>query len=103
MLPLQQELCSFSLVLRKLRHFQVLNQPRHLEAGAEIYGAHDSMRVLCSSLEDKTLVWFEKSNKFVQMEEPAYQVFSQLEKKIPTLEIAEWCSETNFGLILSSK
>ena len=34
-------------------------------------------------LEDKKLVWFEESNKYVQMEEPAYEVFKQLGKEPP--------------------
>ncbi|MFC2118832.1 hypothetical protein ACFLSY_09350 [Bacteroidota bacterium] len=50
------------------------------------------MRILCRSLEDKKMVWFESSNQYIQMELPGYEVFDRLNHGISTESVAEWCS-----------
>ncbi|MEN8158142.1 MAG: hypothetical protein ABFS10_14415 [Bacteroidota bacterium] len=51
------------------------------------------MRLLSRSIEDKKLVWFEATNRYVVMEEPAYEVFLKLKGSISNQSIAAWFSK----------
>lgn len=47
------------------------------------------MRKLSRSLEDKKLLWFEKTNKYVWMEEPAFVVFELFQNNVSKKSIEE--------------